>query len=187
MRTALFLLALFVLPSSAAAQPTLKRELGRLGFMVGAWEGTGWVRYAPDGPTRAARVTARGEPRLAGLVLAWTSQATSSDGAAPVVASADLSIRFRSDSAVFRATVQHGSSSVDAWVRPGVCDLAWGYASPADPRTLFRFTSRVEGTRRVETGQHSPDGGRTWWAFYGAEMQGSAVTGCDAPGASSEG
>lgn len=180
MRTLLLLLALLALPVHASAQITLRGELGRLGFMVGEWEGTAWVRYAPDGPAREARVTAQGQPRLAGVVLGWTGTAVSTDGERAVVHSNDLGVRFRADSSVFRATVQHGSSSVEGWVRPGACELAWGYTAPNDPLALFRYTSRVEGPRRVETGERSADGGTTWWAFYGAELTGPAVAGCDA-------
>ena len=171
MRTALVVLALVALPLGAPAQVPLRREMARLGFMVGTWQGTGWVRYAQDGPARAARVRAEGQPRLAGLVLGWTSTAVSTD----------LSIRFRADSAAFRATLRHGGAPVDGWVRPGACEVAWGYRNPSDAQTLFRFRSRVEGTRRVEAGERSPDGGRTWWAFYGAEMQGPVMAGCEAP------
>lgn len=180
MRTLLLLLILLALPSAVSAQIPLRGELGRLGFMLGQWEGTGWVRYAPDGPQRAARVTARGEPQLSGVRLAFSSVATSTDREAAVVHDADLGIRFRADSAVFRATLQHGSSSVEGWVQPGACEISWGYTSPSDPRSLFRYTSRVEGTRRVETGERSADGGETWWPFYGAEMTGPVVDGCPA-------
>src|SRR5687768_5085126 len=129
MRTLLLLLALLAVPTGASAQTPLKRELGQLGFMVGEWQGTAWVRYAPDGPARAARVTGRGQPRLAGAVLGWSSTSISTDGQAAVVASNELGIRFRADSSVFRVTV-HGSSSVQGWVRAGACELAWGYAAP---------------------------------------------------------
>ncbi|HST59839.1 MAG TPA: hypothetical protein VLK84_14140 [Longimicrobium sp.] len=183
MRTLLLLLALLPFAPDVSAQVPLKRELGRLGFMVGEWQGTGWVRYAPDGPMRAARVTAQGQPRLSGLRLEWISTAVSTDRERAVVNSNDLSIRFRADSSVFRATLQHGSSSVQGWVRAGACELAWGYALPTDPQTLFRHTSRVDGPRLVEAGERSADGGRTWWVFYGAEMTGPAVAGCDASGA----
>lgn len=151
--------------------------------MVGEWEGTGWVRYTPDGPMRAARVTATGQPQLSGLRLAWTSTAASTDRERAVVHSSDLGVRFRADSSVFRATLQHGSSSVEGWVRPGACELAWGYTAPHDPQALFRYTSRVEGPRRVETGERSADGGATWWAFYGAEMTGPALAACEAAAA----
>jgi hypothetical protein len=180
MRTLLLLLALLAFPTGASAQVPLKRELGQLGFMVGEWQGTGWVRYAPDGPARAARVTGRGQPRLAGAVLGWSSTAVSTDRERAVVNSDDLGIRFRADSSVFRATIQHGSSSAQGWVRAGACELAWGYAAPTDPQTLFRHTWRVDGTRMVEMGERSADGGGTWWAFYGAEMTGPAVAGCEA-------
>lgn len=180
MRTLLFLLALLALPAAASAQVPLRGELGRLGFMVGEWEGTGWVRYAPDGPQRAARVTARGEARLSGATLGWSSIATSTDREAAVVHGADLGIRFRADSSVFRAALDHGGARVDGWVQPGACEMSWGYASPIDPRALFRYTSRVAGTRRVETGERSADGGGTWWAFYGAEMTGPALDSCPA-------
>lgn len=180
MRTLFILLVLLAFAPGASAQIPLKGELGRLGFMVGEWQGTAWVRYAPDGPARAARVTGRGQPRLAGAVLGWSSTATSTDGEAAVVISNDLGIRFRADSSVFRATMQHGGSSVQAWVRAGTCELAWGYTAPHDAQVLFRFTSRVNGQRRVEAGERSSDGGRTWWAFYGAEMTGPVAGGCDA-------
>jgi hypothetical protein len=183
MRTLLLLLTLLSIAPDAQAQVPLRGELARLGFMVGEWQGTAWVRYAPDGPARAARVTGQGQARLAGAVLGWSSVATSTDGQAAVVASNDLGVRFRADSSAFRATVQHGSSSVQGWVRAGACELAWGYAAPGDTQSLFRFSSRVEGSRRVEAGERSSDGGQTWWAFYGAEMTGPAVSGCVAPAA----
>ena len=180
MRTLLLLLALLAPTTDASAQVPLRGELGRLGFMVGEWQGTAWVRYAPDGPAREARVTAQGQPRLAGGGLGWTSTAVATDGERAVVHSADLGIRFRADSSVFRATLQHGPSFVEGWVHPGTCELAWGYTAPNDPQSLFRYTSRGQGPRRVETGERSADGGTTWWAFYGAEMTGPAVPGCDA-------
>lgn len=176
----ILLLSVLGFAPAVRAQPPLRGELARLGFMVGEWSGTGWVRYEPDGPTRAARVVARGQPRLAGVVLAWTSTATSTGPDAAVVMSSDLGVRFRADSSAFRATVHQPSGSVEGWVRAGPCGMEWGYTSPSGVQALFQFSSRVEGARRVETGERSPDGGRTWWAFYGAEMAGPAIGGCEA-------
>ncbi|HEX6040989.1 hypothetical protein [Longimicrobium sp.] len=180
MRTLLCLLALLVLPAPVSAQVQLRGELARLGFMVGEWQGTGWVRYAPDGPQRAARVIARGAPMLSGMRLGWSSVATSTDRERAIVHNADLGVRFRADSSVFRAALDHGTTRVDGWVNPGTCEMAWGYTAPHDAQVLFRYTSRVEGTRRVEMGERSADGGSTWWAFYGAELTGTAVDGCPA-------
>lgn len=175
-----FLLALLAFAPAAPAQVPLKRELARLSFMVGEWEGTGWVRYAPDGPMREARVTSKGQARLAGATLEWSSVATSTDRERAVVLSNDLLVRFRADSSVYRATLQHGSASVQGWVRAGACTMEWGYTNPADARSLFRFSSRLAGGRREEAGERSLDGGSTWWPFYAARMSGPAVDGCEA-------
>lgn len=181
MRTLFLLLSLLAFAPVAYAQPPLKRELGQLGFMVGEWRGTAWVQYTPDGPAWTARVAAVGKPRLAGLVLAWTSTATSTDREAAVVLSNEVAFRFRADSSVFRATtLAYGRSPVEGWVRAGQCELAWGHANENDAQALFRFSSRVDGRRRVEAGERSSDGGRTWWTFYRAEMTGPIVGGCDA-------
>jgi hypothetical protein len=179
MRALLILVLLLAYAPAAEAQVPLKRELGRLSFMLGERQGTGWVKYQPDGPRREARIASRGEARLAGAVLGLSSVATSTDREAAVVLNNDLGVRFRADSSVFRADVQHGSSRVGGWVRASECELAWGYAAPDDPASLFRFTARVDAAnRRVETGERSADGGQTWWQFYGAELAGLAGGGC---------
>jgi hypothetical protein len=175
-----FLLALLAFAPAAQAQVPLKGELARLGFMLGEWQGTGWVRYEPDGPMREARVTGQGEARLSGVALGWASVATSSDREQAVVLSNDLSVRFRADSSVYRATLRHGSASVQGWVRAEACTMEWGYTDPADARSLFRFSSRLAGGSCVEAGERSSDGGSTWWPFYAAEMSGPAVEGCEA-------
>ena len=174
------LLALLAFAPAAQAQVPLRGELARLSFMLGEWQGTGWVRYEPEGPVREARVTSQGQARLAGAALGWSSIATSSDRERAVVLSNDLSVRFRADSSVYRATLQHGSASVQGWVRAGACTLEWGYTNPADARSLFRFSSRLAGGSRVEAGERSSDGGSTWWPFYAAQMSGPAVEGCEA-------
>ncbi|WP_420127447.1 hypothetical protein [Longimicrobium sp.] len=175
------LLALLPFAPAASAQVPLRGELARLSFMLGEWQGTGWVRYAPDGPMREARVTGKGQPRLGGLVLGWSSVATSTDRERATVLSNDLGVRFRADSSVYRATLQHGSASVQGWVRAGACTMEWGYTNPANARSLFRFSARLAGGSLVEAGERSSDGGSTWWPFYAAQMSGPAVAGCEAP------
>lgn len=178
MRALIVLVLLFAYAPAAQAQVPLKRELGRLSFMLGERQGTGWVKYQPDGPRREARVVSRGEARLAGAVLGLSSVATSTDREAAVVLNNDLGVRFRADSSAFRVDVQHGSVRVAGWVRAAECELSWGYAAPNDSASLFRFTARVDAANRlVETGERSSDG-RTWWQFYGAELAGPTRAGC---------
>lgn len=167
--------------SPALAQPTLRGEVARAGFLVGAWEGTAWVRYTPDGARTELRATAEGRPTLVGIALAWKSVARAPDGG--VASDDDVTLRFRRDSAAFRVTVHvPGHPPVDGWARVAECELSWGFQQPG----LFggdaaRFTIRVDARNRLtETTERSSDGGRTWWQSYGAEMVGKGGEGCGA-------
>jgi hypothetical protein len=185
LRTLLGSLLLLAFCSPALAQPTstqLRREVARASFLVGEWEGEGWVKYAPDGERREARVAAEGRPTLAGVALAWKSVARAADGG--VVSDDDFTLRFRRDSAAFRVSVHvPGHPVADGWARVAECELSWGFQMPAaGAGDHFRFTVRVDAENRLtEVGERSPDGGRTWWQYYGAEMKGRSDAGCRAP------
>jgi hypothetical protein len=177
-------LLLLAFSSPALAQPTeLRRELARASFLVGEWEGQGWMKIARDDQPLSGVATVEGRPRLLGLSLGWKRLLRAERG---LVSESDVSLRFRRDSTVFRAAFYSlGYSVRDGWARVGECEASWGLpisGAQPDAGDHIRYTMRVDAENRLtEIGERSDDGGRTWWQFYGAEMAGKSGDGCRAP------
>ena len=170
-----------VFSSTALAQPgpPLRREMARAGFLVGQWEGEGWVQFSPDGDRLTGRASGEGEAVLSGLALSWKSRVGTGDRELSENA---VSLRFRRDSAVFRVTTHAPGLTLDGWARVAECELSWGLQVPegqAGAGQLIRYTLRVDAENRLtEVGERSEDEGLTWVQFSGAEMAGKSGAGC---------
>ncbi len=181
MRILLGILLLLALASPALAQPTeLRRELAQVSYLVGTWEGQGWVKFAPDGERIPLRITSEGTSTLAGLRLAWKSAGRGRNG---TYLEDDFSLRFRRDSLVFRVAFHApGRPAMDGWAKLGDCEFSRGLQLPQSvpgTGTELRYTIRVDAANRLtEIGERSGDGGRTWWQFYSAELAGKSGSGC---------
>lgn len=185
MRILLSGLLVLAFSSAAFAQPAsppLRRQLARASFLVGEWEGQGWTKLGRDDQPLSGVATGEGRPQLSGISLGWKSVLRGDRG---LVSGSDVSLRFRSDSAAFRASFHSpGQPARDGWARVAECELSWGLqlsGAQPDAGDHVRYTMRVDADNRLtETGERSDDGGRTWWQFYGAEMAGKSGDGCRA-------
>jgi hypothetical protein len=188
MRILLSGLLLLALSSPALAQPAaspLRREMARVTFLVGEWEGTGWTRLGRDDQPISGAATGEGLPVLSGFSLGWKSQLRAAQG---VMSASDVSLRFRRDSTAFRAFFHApGQPARESWARVAECEASWGLQLPAtqaNAENHIRYTIRVDAQNRLtEVGERSEDGGRTWWQFYNAEMTGGSGEGCHASAA----
>jgi hypothetical protein len=162
--------ALFAGGATVHAQlPPVPPSMAALDFMVGEWEGSGWIEYAP-GQRGEFSGRERVERRMGGRVLLvegdFTSWMGPQQGHVPVhqalgvlswdPAAAGFTFRAytaqQSDAGAWRATVDGRR-------------LVWGYEDPSFG--VVRFTIEVDddGTWH-EHGVVSADGGETWRRFF---------------------
>ena len=158
-------------PDTAAETTAARRAMDRLSAMEGHWSGTVEMRMGPGEPMqirqterirRAGNGTAliiEGSGRLPGAA----------PDAAPVFEAAAV-LTF--DAAAGRyLMLAAGGSGRAVSVEPEVRDdgLTWAFDVPGGSRVRYVIT--IEGgTRWRETGEMSPDGGRTWQRFLTMDL-----------------
>lgn len=162
---------LLLAAGGAAAQPPAPPPLDameELGFLVGTWEGGGWMELEPG---RRAEFESREvvEPRLGGrvLVVEGTHTAAIGEPPRPVVVHHALGV-FSHDAAEgyrFRTWLANGHTGDFAAELADDGALVWGHDDAR--RGRVRYTIRLgEGGEWVEVGEASRDGGTTWHQFF---------------------
>lgn len=169
--------ALLTLPAWPQAQPAdpagaadaTEHPMAALGFLVGEWRGTGWIRMGPGEPHRFnQRETV--ETRLDGGVILIEGVGHDPENEDTIVhhAFAVLSYSAAEERYVMRAYRGLGDGQtlmVDAEAEVIDGALVWGYEHPQ--AGLMRYTIREdEEGRWHETGAMSRDGGETWFPFF---------------------
>lgn len=169
--------ALLALPTGSHAQPAdpadapgaADNPMAALAFLVGEWQGTGWIRMGPGEPHRFVQHETV-ETRLDGGVLLIEGVGHDPDDEDAIVhhAFAVLSYSAAEERYVMRAYRGLGDGQtlmVDAEAEVIDGALVWGYEHPQ--AGLMRYTIREdEDGRWHETGEMSRDGGETWFAFF---------------------
>lgn len=150
--------------------PAVPAELERLDWLVGEWEGTGWMEYAP-GQRAAFRGTERVERRMGGrlIVVEGTFLADMGPevGEAPVHHAVGIfeydpradRFRFRT----YTALGPHTWGLRDAEVMDG--RVVWGYEDPQWGTVRYTLT-HTDADEWHEEGHASADGGATWHRFF---------------------
>ena len=162
-------LLLLVLPLTSAAQtPPLPKpaEMKRLDFLVGQWQGEGWIMLGPN-QRHTFRQTESVERKVDGTVLLIEGLGKSMDAgnAGAIIHSAFAVLSYDKDAKVFRwRAFRADGSSVDTEAKVSENMLVWGFR---DPRAgSMRFTVRLnEKGQWFEIGEMSRDG-QTWLKFF---------------------
>lgn len=163
------ILLISVLPLTPVAQtpsPPKAAEMKRLDFLVGQWQGEGWIVLGPN-QRHTFRQTENVERKVGGTVLLIEGLGKSADAGntGAVIHSAFAVLSYDQDAKVFRMRAFRGDgSSVDAEAEVSENMLVWGFR---DPRAgNIRFTIRLnEKGQWFEIGEMSRDG-RTWLKFF---------------------
>ena len=166
--TAAVLLILAAAPTAPAQppEPPSLEPMQRLAFLVGTWEGEGWIELQPG---RRATFTSREvvEPRLGGrvLVVEGLHHAPIPDQPEPVAVHHALGV-FSHDEAKgyrFRTWLANGHGG-DYGARLEDGALIWGYDDPRRGEVRYTITLSEAG-EWVEVGDASRDG-ETWHRFF---------------------
>lgn len=156
--------------AGAQGLPPAAEELELLEWMVGDWEGAGWMEYSP-GERGEFRGTERVERRMGGRLVVVEGRFTAWMGPelGDVVVHEAVGIldfdpqagRFR-----FRTYTAFGPEAGglhEAEVSAG--RMVWGYEDPRMGRVRYTI-ERTEGDEWHEVGDASRDGGTSWYRFF---------------------
>jgi hypothetical protein len=164
---AVLLVVSLLLPRMAAAQAETERaEMKKVEFLVGEWDGEGWVAFGP-GQRKTFTIHESVQPKLDGLVvlLEGLGKSPSPDGTQRITHHALATLAYDPQARVYRLSAyREGNGFIAAQARVGAKSLIWGFT---DPRAGdIRFTIRLDDQGRwTETGEASRDGGKSWHQF----------------------
>ena len=167
MKATFVLLFLLVLPLGAHAQmpsPTVQlNEMKKLSYMVGQWQGSGWMEQAGKRETFSGGETV--QSKLNGLALLVEGKFNSEVGGKEVTIHqtlAVLSYDERSKTYRFRTYLANGVTG-DQEARLVEGGWQWGFQFPG---TQIRYTIKVnERDEWFEVGEMSQDG-KTWRQIF---------------------
>jgi hypothetical protein len=170
MRVTVALFAVLMCVSVAHAQmqaPPLE-EMKKFEFLVGDWEGTGWMGFDPE-QREDSRVTERAGYKLGGAVLVIEGIGRAGEPGTDserVVHNALGIVSFDRDRGdytmrAYRADGQY----VDAWIKPDDDGLTWGFDIPGVGSMRYTMTINAQGQWH-EIGEVSRDEGATWNQFF---------------------
>ena len=156
----------------AAEQPSPKDaqrgEMKKLDWLVGQWQGTGWMQMGPQG-RREFTINETIQEKLDGLVLVIEGHGKSlEDGRAVHNALAFVSYDGEAKTYRWRAFTAEGRQT-DAVAKVGINTLEWGFEIPQ--RGLLRYTVKLnEKGEWFEVGEMSQDG-QTWQKVFEMTLQ----------------
>jgi hypothetical protein len=166
-RTMLTLLFLFCLAPLARPQaPAPPAEvMKKLDFLVGHWEGEGWMMVGP-GQRHTAKVTETVQRKLDGTVLLVEGVGRGVvAGQERIVHNALGVINYDRQAGGFRMRAYRAEGQqVDAEIKLGDNQIVWGFEDPRAGRIRFTMQVNKQGQWQ-EFGEASRDGGKTWFKF----------------------
>lgn len=154
---------------AGAQLPPVPEEMGRLDFLVGDWEGEGWMEVAP-GQRAGFTGTERVEHRMGGRVVvvegAFTVRMGPERGEVPVhQALGVFSWDPEADGFTFRTWTARGGhgEAHPAEITDG--RIVWGYEDPRMGTVRYTITLTPDGAWH-EIGEASSDDGVSWHQFF---------------------
>lgn len=157
--------------ASAIAQPTTQNlqpaqdAMQKLSFMVGTWEGEGWMMLGP-GNRQTSHVTETAELKLEGTLLVLEGLGKSQDSEEERIVHHALGI-ISYDAATERYLMRAyraGGQFIDADLTVGDQSLIWGFTDPKAGEIRYTF-SLTESGQWHEVGEISRDG-ENWFQFF---------------------
>lgn len=169
MKTAwLALLLLLSAPASFAAEPPAAASaMHKAAFLVGHWQGDGWIVMGPQHTRYTFRETETITAKQGGTLLLIEGAGHDAQGKGIHDALAVMS---------WDAAAQHyrwqawsdGAHYIDTTATVGDNTLTWGFKEPQ--AGTLRFTIKLDAQGRwVETGEINPDG-QHWYPFFGMTL-----------------
>jgi hypothetical protein len=158
------LLSLSLTSMSSAQPPDASAELKRLAFLVGEWEGNGWVTMGPSGRHEVSiRETARWAAGGTVLVLDGLGVERRADGTERPVHQAFAVISWDPTASHFRIRAYRADGG-EVEDNPVVTEqvVVWGFRDPQAGQV--RFTLRLDNDTWHEVGEFSRDGSN-WQQF----------------------
>ena len=153
----------------AQAQEPTALERSPIARMVGEWTGTGVFQLGP-GQTETVDVTEKAEWRLGrkAILVNGLGTVTEDDGSERVVHDAVGVIRIDEATGkimihAFKADAEPIVSEIEV-LEDG--RLRWGFEPGPGQRVRFTLEFHEDGKRWTETGEFSPDGGKSWFGFF---------------------
>ena len=158
-------------PSSPSTQAT---QMKKLDFLMGKWQGSGYVEYVP-GQRGTFAETESIQPKLGGLVavVEGTGVSKMQNGGEAVTHSALAVVSYDESTSGFRwqaySAANGAAQYIETQATVGDKTLEWGYQ---DGRAgSFRFTIKLdEKGQWSEIGEVSHDG-KTWQKFFEMTLQ----------------
>ena len=171
MKILLLILLLLFLPTIIAAQSnSLARQqevLRKADFLVGTWQESGWIMLG-QGKRETFTNTETVQSKVNGTVLLVEGVGKNADNKLVHNALTTLSFDTEKQNYRWRAFTLNGDS-VD--IVPQVSDrrFVWGFRL-AQGETRFTITLNEKGNW-FETGEFSPDGGKSWFKNFEMELK----------------
>jgi hypothetical protein len=175
MKKRIVLLLLLALPVMAEAQApgSLQRaEMKKLDFLVGQWQGEGWIQLGP-GQRRTFKQTETVQSKVDGqvLVIDGLGKGKIADNQEEVVVhNAFAVVSYDNESKTFRFRAFRADGfGLETEGKVSEKSLVWGFRSPQGGD--IRFTIRLnEKDQWHEIGEFSQDG-KTWNKFFEMTLQ----------------
>ena len=149
-----------------SANPSATSEMKKLDFLVGQWQGEGWIMLGP-GQRHAFRQTEDVQRKVGGTVLLIEGLGKSMDSsnAGAVVHNAFAVVSYDKEAKVFRwRAFRADGSSVDTEAKVSGNMLIWGFRDPRGGNVRFTIKLNEKG-QWFEVGEMSRDG-QTWLKFF---------------------
>lgn len=163
------ILLLWVLPLTLVAQTPLSpklAEMKRLDFLVGQWQGEGWIMLGPN-QRYPFRQTENVQRKVDGTVLLveGLGKSTDTDNVGAIIHSAFAVLSYDKGAKVFRwRAFRADGSSVDTEAKVSENMLVWGFRDPRGGNMRFTIKLNEKG-QWYEIGEISRDG-QTWLKFF---------------------
>src|SRR5262249_14310342 len=166
-----FVITLLLLSMPGAAMPQAPAashtEMRKLDFLVGKWQGEGWIEMAPE-QRRTFKQTETVQSKLDGTILTVDGLGKGKrqgNDEETVVHNAFAVISYNEQTGKFRwHGYQSGGLFVDAEATVTENSLIWSFPSPRGGKVRFTISQQAKGKWR-EIGEFSMDGG-TWKQFF---------------------
>lgn len=160
--TSLLCISALALPAQTT-NPGQRAQMKKLDWLVGNWEGEGWIQMGPQG-RREFTQTESIQSKLDGLVLVIEGQGKAKeDGLTVHTALAFVSYDERAKTFRWRAFTAEGRQT-DTVAKVDTSTLEWGMEIPQRGRMRYTITLNENG-EWFEVGEMSADG-QTWHKFF---------------------